>query len=281
MKPGNIMLIFFLLNINAYCEEISDIIKTHQWRLPIEDSVIRFLDNNTYKLGHPMWDGFFCSGTYELDNHDIKIYYPNNLSGYNNENPLSYQKNVLDWMFSNNKMVVFTYDAAYIDFYTYTCLRNGTKILRNFRYTSPYGQEYELEGVKVIKYNDDISTIVTTDNVRMREFPDINAKTKNVPVYIQSESRDLNGNILYKNSVNLFNAKTVKEDTIDGITAPWYHVLIPGFEEGPSHYVWVFGGYVKELSEFELSNENLMNKYAYEYYEVLLSRKLIKRNPYR
>jgi hypothetical protein len=273
----NVVFIFFLLNINVYSEELLDIIKEYQWNLPIENSVIKFLDDNSYFLGHPMWDGFFCSGVYEIDNYDIKIYYPNE---FNKKNLELYQKNVLKWVFSNKEMIIFRYDSEYVDFYTYTCLRNNEKILRNFRYISPYGQEYELDDVRVIKFDNNLKAIVTTDNVRMREFPNINARTIKIPIYIVFENKEINENILYKNSVNYFNAKTVKEDIIDNITAPWYHVLIPGFEEGPSHYVWIFGGYVKELSETELSDSNIMEKYLNEYYEVLLSRKLIKRNPY-
>ena len=37
-----------------------------------------------------------------------------------------------------------------------------------------------------------------------------------------------------------------KEDTIDGITAPWVEILIPRYEwKGEkAEYGWVFGGYV-------------------------------------
>lgn len=37
-----------------------------------------------------------------------------------------------------------------------------------------------------------------------------------------------------------------KEDTIDGITAPWVEILIPRYEwKGEkSEYGWVFGGYI-------------------------------------
>ena len=40
-----------------------------------------------------------------------------------------------------------------------------------------------------------------------------------------------------------------KEETIDGISAPWIEILVPSYEwkSGEPEYGWVFGGYVSSI----------------------------------
>ena len=55
-----------------------------------------------------------------------------------------------------------------------------------------------------------------------------------------------------------------KEETIDGITAPWIEILIPRYEwksENPE-YGWVFGGYLsKESPKINLNDERELKEY--------------------
>lgn len=62
-----------------------------------------------------------------------------------------------------------------------------------------------------------------------------------------------------------------KEETIDGITAPWVEILIPRYEwkSEEAEYGWVFGGYLsKEIPLFvQPQNSNQLKSYfEYSYY---------------
>ena len=53
--------------------------------------------------------------------------------------------------------------------------------------------------------------------------------------------------VLLAGKIKHFDAVTVKKDTIDGITAPWYRVNF--VDEVASMDYWIFGGYVKEIED--------------------------------
>jgi hypothetical protein len=76
-----------------------------------------------------------------------------------------------------------------------------------------------------------------------------------------SKMRSVTSNIVYTDDVYSFDAKTIKTDTIDGITAPWYRISII-LDEVFSTNVWVFGGYLKEISrnEWDIMSEDYYKK---------------------
>ena len=205
--------------------EMRKVLETYQWRLPIDEwSALKFTGNN-YRLGRYGEGGEpFCYGTYEIDGLRIKINYPDNIEEWN----LKYEFNqrIFEWMFPSENAAEFIYDEDYVDFYVTSCLRNGDKVLKNPALGSPAGEKYMLDGIEVIKYNERESHIIVLENLRMRERPDINAPTVDLYVYLTGFDKSFKGHILHRDSLNSFDAITIKEDTINGITAPWYHVSV-------------------------------------------------------
>ena len=66
-----------------------------------------------------------------------------------------------------------------------------------------------------------------------------------------------------------------KEETIDGITAPWVEILLPRYEwkSEETEYGWVFGGYLsKEIPLFvQPQNSNQLKSYLeYSYFSFTL-----------
>lgn len=97
--------------------------------------------------------------------------------------------------------------------------------------------------------------IVLLDNLKLRKKPSTSADL--VTVYgideycgysYKERSIELAGNYC------VIRAKTVKESTIDGITAPWYLIYAYGNDDMGMdvHEAWIFGGYVKEFKESEI-----------------------------
>jgi hypothetical protein len=165
-------------------------------------------------------------------------------------NAVAYASQVQDRLFDGEKDRVLVYDKAYRTKSIVTCLRYGDLMLKNYALQSPYGEEYEIDGLAVIKYNDIETLVEVQENLRMRESPDINAAA----VTLHAITRDDFGrqiltdnarrNVVETGERFSYDQKTVKEDTIDGITAPWYHIIVP-ISDDFSSAVWVFGGYLK------------------------------------
>ena len=107
---------------------------------------------------------------------------------------------------------------------------------------------------------------VAKENLRLREKPDLQAATGgfNYKTYFGTAESFLTGRYTYKGyKVNSFTdyplllkgmtvqyeAVTVNQQTIDGIKAPWYRIILKdNSEEGawPQRF-WVFGGYLSEI----------------------------------
>jgi hypothetical protein len=244
---------------NLDLDDVKTVVAIYLWELDFENSVIDFKNDGTYSLGHHMSDGYFAFGKYEVNGNSIIVHYPSSIKGYTVDaygNAVDfYGPKVLEWLFDGENDRVLVYDKTYKDYSTVTCLRYGDRILQNAMLQSPYGEEYEYNGMKVIKCNRYESSIKITENLRMRKYPDINAETVTLPVYreyLDSEGRriawDFNTktNVAEAGNVYAYDRKTVKQDTIDGITAPWYRIMV-AISDSDGAFVWVFGGYVKEL----------------------------------
>ena len=116
----------------------------------------------------------------------------------------------------------------------------------------PQNMIIEIDGIKTCKVTGELSI---TENLKMRDKPSLNSKV----VEIKGCDFRCNGwveaprKVVFKGMVinGTKIAKTVETATIDGITAPWYYILQQDHDpldrgEGDEHYVWIFGGYVKE-----------------------------------
>ncbi|MGI5172945.1 hypothetical protein H0R92_05005 [Treponema sp. OMZ 840] len=127
----------------------------------------------------------------------------------------------------------------------------------------PIGSEKEdgkraiVSGIEVIT---ETQQKVMTDNVRFRVSPNTDSQTIIIARYWE---RGKKTDSIKRGDVISTLAKTVYEDTIDGITAPWYYICV---SESEGHqYGWVFGGYFapyfkekedeyKKMLETELRN---------------------------
>lgn len=120
------------------------------------------------------------------------------------------------------------------------------------RKPSPAGQVYTYEGEDVIKYPKDPDDLdaeyYTTANVRMRYYPDVEAAEVAISFLDDDFQSSTERTIIYEDTrINAF-AETVKQDTIDGITAPWIltEVHDPRDDWGECYMVWIFGGYCEK-----------------------------------
>jgi hypothetical protein len=109
----------------------------------------------------------------------------------------------------------------------------------------------------------------------MRERPSVKANPVNLTVYILGTDRKIERTITRKNAMHSFDAITVAKETIDDITAPWYRISVV-LDEVYSKPVWVFGGYLKEISEEDY--EKNASRYSRNYYDTLLYLKILDRN---
>lgn len=123
-------------------------------------------------------------------------------------------------------------------------------------------------GVECIRYpfkNEGVDDeyILILENLRLREMPSLSANLvtvygveTDIGFYLGNRSIELAG------TVARIRARTVKEDTIDGITAPWYLIISYGFDPMglETKEAWVFGGYVQKVTASERDKVQDANK---------------------
>ena len=243
------------------------------WYMPDEIAAFINFSEKTYDISFEI-GGYYCSGDYIISGDEVVLYYPKIMPPFSVTGSTT-----LNWIFKNDNHAVFIYDPEYVDFDCISSLGNNDSLLKNLSRPSPYGQMYKIQDIDVIKYNYQESMVLILDNLRMREHPDINSPVTSLDIYLPSTGDSFSGYIVHKNSINSFDAKTVKQDTIDGITAPWYRISII-LNEVFQKNVWVFGGYLREIDAQELNNQETMRNYWKRYYDTLVDIGIIKRNPF-
>ena len=159
---------------------------------------------------------------------------------------------------------VLTPDPEYADFHSSGALRHeasGTIYATGVE--SPAGEVYSFMGADCRKHPVDGPSrryISPDSNLRMRSTPSLSGELVVMPYNYYARSSDTyyyaaQRSVIYQDTVHLVRAVTVKEDTVDGITAPWYLILEwdgDDAEGGWWEWAWVFGGYVKEFGPEEL-----------------------------
>ena len=273
IKLKSFLIIFvFVIAPVIMGNDIKSNIMGKKWHLPKEFSACIVFSEKTYDILFAI-GGYYCRGDYDISGNEVILFYPELMQ------PLFPAGSaVLEWIFQSNNKAAFFYDSEYIDFDCISGLRSNDRMLRNLSNTSPYGQMYKLQGVEVIKYNEQESMVLILDNLRMREYPDINSQILTLQIYMPSVNEVFSSHVVHKNSINNYDAKTVKQDTIDGITAPWYRIVII-LNEVFHENVWVFGGYLREIDIKEITNKETMQNYWKRYYDTLIELEIIKRNP--
>lgn len=257
-----------------------------QWNIDVigklnEGNVfIDFKKDGTYRI-YPKydWDYPIPEGLFTVENGTVLIE-PSKATNW----PL-YQD-----LFAGDKPLVVEWDDDYMYYKTKGVLKNGNVILCG--YVSRKGQPVEngqvcmVEGIEVIRGGD--YYYYALENLRMRSQPSTSAALAGRINYSFSISNYVDYNYVYKDDVpvqaasynNLYCdlllagtgvihiASTVKEETIDGITAPWYYVAIP-LEQG-EYYCWVFGGYL------EMNDGDSQQKYMKLFRESALARNMLE-----
>jgi hypothetical protein len=249
-----------------------------QWTTEFRYSHIDFKRDNTYLLLTAPEGDWFGEGVYRVEENDVIVEYP--LKGYISEGLIA---NTMEWLFEGKNLTVLTYDKSYRDFDVLTCLWHGEKKLRNWAIGSPLGEEYELDGFQVVKYYHVENEVLILENLKMRKLPEITADTVTLGRWVEIlygnpssyVGRSFRSDVAYADTVASFDAKTVKKDTIDGITAPWYRIWIV-LNDFESASVWVFGGYLRELSPSERENKDYYYDYYKKYFQRLLDNGIIE-----
>jgi hypothetical protein len=245
-KPALFLFVFFTCSYLTSAQPIAPI-QGKRWYPPSEHiAYIQFVET-TYDIYFSV-GGHYCTGNYTITGNQVTLIYPEL-----NQPLFDRSRNLLSWLFQGSTQTTFTHDPAYIDFDCLTCLRNSDRLLKSGT-PSPCGEAYKLQGVDVIKYDNRQSRVLILDNLRMRDFPSTNANVLSLEIYDLRTHDPITTSVVNKNSTYRFDAKTVKTDTIDGITAPWYRIAVI-LDETYHRNVWVFGGYVRELSLDEINNQ--------------------------
>ena len=227
---------------------------------------VEFKDEETYTFFSPY--GGYLWGTYNYKIEGNTIY----LAVTNLEN--LFRDEEVNKLFSSNnpnQYVDFVYDNEFSTFTITGGFRHGNILLSNSKYAkpTPQGTESLIGNYKVIKKS---GYLVPIENLRVRKEPNINSDTGIIVYHYEfmcmkenefggtkkfnadyeevSNSYDATTlSILLVGMIRSFDAVTVEKQTIDGITAPWYRIGFTDNDEGATRYYWVFGGYIKEVSD--------------------------------
>ena len=130
-----------------------------------------------------------------------------------------------------------------------------------------------IDGVECILYPQDEENrkyVLLLENLKIRKQPSTKAEVLTINGYesdvghiCEKRSVEFAGSILW------VKAKSVKEDTIDGKTSPWYYIMcsdeINNFD-GWRYFGWIYGGYVKVIEQHEVG------KYKNEYKALLIKK---------
>lgn len=225
---------------------------------------ICFDEDGTYYIFSPFGGYLGQHGSYKLDGNSVTLSFPDHR-----------ESRWDDLLFPDGKETAFVYDYDYKDFYNVGVLRNENIILRKGVEETPVGTKCFLKGIEVIKT--DSTAVVVKENLKIRYEPSTKGKEGSFwyPLFLRGTLREIledsyydtdtekgSSNSLLQGTVTAYDARTVKEDTIDGITAPWYRINIYDYEdEGIPQYFWVFGGYLEKYDERKEAeyNQQLFN----------------------
>lgn len=226
---------------------------------------VEFKDEDTYCFWSPFGGYLWEDLDYRMTENTIS------LSKFSNEKPFNIEE--LNNLFSasdENKFVDFVYDEDFCTFDFKGGYRNGKILITDGATETPDGTICNIGDIEVLKTS---GHLVVLENLKVRAEPSINAKSINVNYYFELygtrdeafwDSNQFNEDyvmafenvfyderivipVLLAGKIKHFDAVTVKKDTIDGITAPWYRVNF--VDEVASMDYWIFGGYVKEIED--------------------------------
>jgi len=218
----------------------------------------KFGRGGNYRVVSPFGGYLGYHGKYEIQEDKLIVHTDGNDNGWTQYPDV----------FPEGKDIVLDYDYNYKDFANVGVLKNDGIICRSGVELQKPGTVCWKNGIEVEKLEG--IYLVPTDNMKLREYPTLNAKEKKynytgwfwagrlneageeymMPKVDNSEY----GNYMYKNDCLLkgmiisSTIKTTKQDTVDGVTAPWYLItLTPAEEESWPEEYWVYGGFMEVL----------------------------------
>lgn len=206
-------------------------------------------DNNTFvsKFRTRGGDGYHFEGTFKIQNGVITF---SNVTGSEWADNLIVTDNNGSLNFNSKyKFLPDKNNGTYIG-----CLFNLED--KSYFYSVrkiPANMITQINGTNVYKITGEL---YVTENLKMRDKPSLKSKVVEIKGcdfkcggWVEDKRK-----IVFKGMTVTPIAKTVSTETIDGITAPWYYIQQQEHDpldrnEGDIHYVWIFGGYVKEYPE--------------------------------
>jgi hypothetical protein len=260
MKKIFIFELIFFLHINLFCTEITRnelIGKKNQFEINETYYFIEFLNESEFTFHYPYGGYSGKNLKYTLENNKLTLISENGKPFYDDT------MNKL--LFPTGNTTILYYEENSDDFWCKELFKNEKICLRNFKNQTEVGKECYIDRIKVIKHSGK-EFVLAKENLRLREKPDLQASTGgfNYQSYFGTAESFRTGRYTYKGyKVNSFTdyplllkgmtvqyeAVTVNQQTIDGIKAPWYRIILKdNSEEGawPQRF-WVFGGYLSEI----------------------------------
>lgn len=113
---------------------------------------------------------------------------------------------------------------------------------------------------KVVKHS---GKLYATDNLKLRSKPGLSEKTGNCyyrkfDEYLKAAQLDSRYQFKFSKSLSVllagyvveYDAYTYEKTEIDGMIAPWYRIILDGYD------FWIYGGYVKEFTSSQMESAN-------------------------
>lgn len=224
-----------------------------------------FNPNGTYHYHCRVIGGsVVCDGKYEIKNN--KLYFLTTKIEDEDSYSTEFIKNVI------HCSTPYRYDPEIMNlFYKGALINENDGHLIWSEESAPAYAKINHEGIDCIRYpwrnkGFDNEYILIKENLKAREKPSTDSNLVSVFGFQEDniyyyKSR----HIVFAGQTCTIRAKTIEQDTIDGITAPWYLIYIYGIqEEGvDAELAWVFGGYV------EVIKQNQLEEYDAKYKSLL------------
>lgn len=247
-----------------------------------EEKALNFLLDTSFDLDGYWSLNFFYDGTYTMSaRHDgvkngrYELYEERGRFfvkfsgcgyGYDEDEVKFTHKDAYDRTWITDFPGTYKFDPDYIDFdmcgaFTYT---DDCEIAIPSTKQSPSGKEFDyffatigtFEKVYKFPMNGEEGQwrLYVRENTKMRKEPFLSAETVWMSYYDLERGCEESRCVLFANESPHIVGKTVREDTIDGVKAPWYLVEeFDGSVDAVAERVWVFGGFSEVCSDEDLS----------------------------
>ncbi|MBP5451078.1 MAG: hypothetical protein J6Y16_02455 [Treponema sp.] len=211
------------------------------------------LNGDNYSLGYHFGGGPFAYGKYKIEDDKVIISYPEQIV----EESEIYTY-LLNKIFPTKEDQILTYDSSYKSLSFIGCIRNENCIFADQTNPSPVDEEYDFEGIRVIKLKN--YEAYSRETMKLRAKPSTKAEVGSFNYeiseynWITSEynvcaDKDSSVPYLLAGKIITVTLRTVAEEEIDGIKAPWYRIGIWGGPADVGHYFWIWGGYLEQWPE--------------------------------